>query len=163
MAKISQNLALIALSAFSGTLLFIAIAVVKFWQAVEPSVFLDWMTDHFFRFPMIMVPLNLISLLLVITALSTSWKAYPNSRIFLSLGLLSLFLCTITFPIYFAGANAELIAHSVNIVEVADKVKIWSNWHWLRTGLALLSVAFVSWGMWNSDKGATNLTSQSNQ
>jgi hypothetical protein len=147
MRKISiafQVLSLIALSLFSGALLFIAIAIVKFWQAVEPDIFLSWMSENFFRFPVIMIPLNVVSLLMMIAALTTSWKANPTSRLPLSLGLISLFACTITFPLYFAGANAEFVARNIDLTDVAKKIGIWSNWHWFRTGLAILSIVFVS-------------------
>lgn len=152
MAKISalfQVLALIALSLFSGALLFIAIAVVKFWQVVEPEIFLSWMNEHFFRFPTIMIPLNMVSLLMLIAALAISWKPQPRSRLPLSLGLIALFGCTITFPIYFAGANAEFLSHAIDLTAVAEKIGIWSNWHWFRTGLVILSIIFVSWALLN--------------
>ncbi|MGB8700802.1 MAG: hypothetical protein WCD18_15400 [Thermosynechococcaceae cyanobacterium] len=152
MAKISslfQVLALIALSLFSGALLFIAIAIVKFWQAAEPDIFLSWMGENFFRFPTIMVPLNMVSLLLIIAALATSWRSNPTNRLPLGLGLISLFLCTITFPIYFAGANAEFVTHAVDLTDVAEKIEIWSNWHWFRTGLVMLAIGFVSWALLN--------------
>lgn len=155
-AIIFQVMALIALSAFSGTLLFIAVAIVKFWQAVEPNLFLSWMTEHFFRFPTIMIPLNIASVLMAIAALATSWKPYPDSRLPLSVGLASLFICSITFPIYFAEANEKFISHSLDLADVAQAIAIWSNWHWLRTGLAILAVVCVSWGLFNSNSKLFN-------
>jgi hypothetical protein len=47
LARIINLLAVISLSLFSGAFIFIALVVVKFWQAVEPEVFLGWMSDHF--------------------------------------------------------------------------------------------------------------------
>jgi hypothetical protein len=155
-AIIFQMMALIASSAFSGTLLFIAIAIVKFWQAVEPDLFLSWMTEHFFRFPLIMIPLNIASVLMAISAVSISWKPYPNSRLPLSLALTFLFICSITFPIYFAGANQKFIGHSIDLADVARSIAIWSNWHWLRTGLAILAVVCVGWGLFNSNSKLFN-------
>jgi hypothetical protein len=148
-ASLFQVLALIALSLFSGALLFVAVVVIKIWQAEEPNTFLSWMSESFFRFPTIMVPLNLISLLMIIAALVTSWRSNPNNRLPLVLGLMSLLTCTITFPVYFASANAEFVTHAINLNDVAEKIKIWSNWHWFRTGLALLSICFISWALLN--------------
>lgn len=152
MTKIStifQVLTLIVLSLYSGALLFIAVAVVNFWQAAEPSMFLSWMNENFFRFPTIMIPLNMVSLLMLIVALATAWKSSPSSRLPLILGLISLFICTITFPIYFAGANAEFLSQTMDLGDISAKIAIWSNWHWFRTGLAILSIVFVSWALLN--------------
>jgi hypothetical protein len=154
MAKISslfQVLALISLSLFLGALLFIAIVIVKFWQAAEPNIFLLWMSENFFRFPMIMIPLNIVSLLMIITALATSWKSNPSNRLLLGLSLISLLVCTITFPIYFASANAEFVNHTITFTHVAEKIRIWSNWHWFRTGFVVISIIFVSSSLLNQD------------
>jgi hypothetical protein len=146
-AAISQLLTLVVLSAFSGALLFIAFVLVKFWQSIAPDVFLSWMSEHFFRLPTIMVPLNVLSLLSAIAALTTSWKVFPKSRLPFGLGLLSLIVCTLTFPIYFADANAKFVTQSIDFVDVDRQITTWLNWHWFRTGLAILSVVFVSWGL----------------
>lgn len=155
MTKIStifHVLTLIVLSLYSGALLFIAVAVVNFWQATEPSMFLSWMSENFYRFPTIMIPLNMAALLMLIAALATAWKSLPSSRLPLILGLFSLFICTITFPIYFAGANAEFLSQTIDLGAVSEKIAIWSNWHWFRTGLAILSIVFVSWALLNQGR-----------
>jgi phosphoglycerol transferase MdoB-like AlkP superfamily enzyme len=96
-----------------------------------------------------MIPLNMVSLLMLIVALATAWKSSPSSRLPLSLGLISLFIATITFPIYFAGANAEFLSQTMDLGDISEKIEIWSNWHWFRTGLAILSIVFVSWALLN--------------
>jgi hypothetical protein len=148
-STIFQMLTLIALSLYSGALLFIAIAVVSFWQAAQPVIFLSWMSENFYRFPRIMIPLNMLSLLMLIVALATAWNSSPSSRLPLSLGLISLFIATITFPIYFAGANAEFLSQTMDLGTISGKIGIWSNWHWFRTGLTILSIVFVSWALLN--------------
>lgn len=146
-----QIAALIALSAFVGAFLFIALVMVKFWQSLEPQSFLDWMTQDLFFLPRLMVPLNLVSLLLTIVALAVSWKVFPDRRLALSLGGGAIVLCTITFPIYFAGANAEFVTQSINLSDVASKLTIWSNWHWLRTGLAMLAALSIGSSLLNQE------------
>ncbi|WP_404785517.1 hypothetical protein [Altericista sp. CCNU0014] len=66
LARILNLLSVSALSLFSGAFIFIALFVVKFWQSAAPEVFLDWMSNNFFRFPTLMVPLNMIALILTI-------------------------------------------------------------------------------------------------
>ena len=81
LARILNLLSVITLSLFSGAFLFIALVVVKFWQAAAPEDFLNWMSDNFFRFPTLMVPLNMIALVLTIAACGTAWKSQPSNRL----------------------------------------------------------------------------------
>jgi hypothetical protein len=147
LARSFNLLSVIALSLFSGAFLFIAFVVVKFWQSIAPVVFLDWMNDNFFRFPMLMIPLNMVALLLTIVALGTAWKSYPSRRLPLGLAVVCIFACTVTYPIYFAGANAEFLSRTIDLPQIADAIQTWATWHWLRTGLAIAAASFASWGL----------------
>jgi hypothetical protein len=147
LAKIVNLLSVIVLSLFSGAFLFIALVVVKFWQAVEPEVFLNWMSDHFFRFPTLMVPLNMLALALTIAAFGTAWKSQPSSRLALGLSSICIFVCTLTFPIYFAGANAEFLSRAIPLPQISTAIDGWATWHWARTCLALLALIFASFGL----------------
>jgi hypothetical protein len=146
-SRILNLLSMIALSLFSGAFLFIAFVVVRFWQAVEPDTFLNWMSDHFFRFPALMVPLNMVALLLTIAAFGTAWKSRPASRIPLGLSVICIFACTITYPIYFAGANAEFLNRTIALPLIDDAIHTWATWHWVRTGLAITALTSASWGL----------------
>jgi hypothetical protein len=148
LSRILNLLSVIALSLFLGAFLFIAFVVVRFWQAVEPNVFLDWMNDHFFRFPMLMVPLNMISLVLTIAAFGTAWKS--QNRLTLGLSSLCILVCTLTFPIYFAGANAEFLNRELALSQIATAIDTWATWHWIRTGLAIAALIFASFGLFQS-------------
>jgi hypothetical protein len=152
LARTFNLLSVIALSLFSGAFLFIAFVVVKFWQSIAPVVFLDWMNDNFFRFPMLMIPLNMIALLLTIVALGTAWKSYPSRRLPLGLAVVCIFACTVTYPIYFAGANAEFLGRTIDLPQIADAIQTWATWHWLRTGLAIAAASFASWGLLTDPK-----------
>jgi hypothetical protein len=147
LTRILNLLSVISLSLFSGAFLFIAFVVVGFWQAVEPDVFLSWMSDHFFRLPAFMVPLNMVSLLLAIAAFGTAWTPRPTSRIPLGLSLIFIFAGTITYPIYFAGANAEFLNRAIALPQIGTALNTWAAWHWARTGLAIAALTFASWGL----------------
>jgi hypothetical protein len=151
-SRVLNLLSVIALSLFSGAFLFIAFVVVRFWQAVEPDTFLNWMSDHFFRFPALMVPLNMVALLLTIAAFGTAWKSRPASRIPLGLSVICIFACTITYPIYFAGANAEFLNRTIALPLIDDAIHTWATWHWGRTGLAIAALTSASWGLLVSPK-----------
>jgi hypothetical protein len=152
LARTFNLLSVIALSLFSGAFLFIAFVVVKFWQSIAPAVFLDWMNDNFFRFPTLMIPLNMIALLLTIVALGTAWKSDPSRRLPLGLAVVCIFACTVTYPIYFAGANAEFLGRTIELPQIGDAIQTWATWHWLRTGLAIAAVSFASWGLLTDPK-----------
>ena len=155
LARILNLLSVVSLSLFSGAYLFIAFVVVRFWQAVEPDIFLNWMGEHFFRFPTLMIPLNMISLLITIAAFGTAWKSYPTSRISLGLSLICIFASTLTFPIYFAGANAEFLNRAIALPQIGDAIRTWATWHWLRTGLAIAALTCASWGLFQQPSNQT--------
>jgi hypothetical protein len=140
-------LAVISLSLFSGAFLFIAVAIVGFWQAATPDVFLSWMSDNFYRFQILMVPLNLVTLLLTIAAFGMAWKSRSSSRLLLGLSAVCIFACTITYPIYFAGANADFLNRSIELPQIASAIDTWANWHRLRTVFALAALVFASLGL----------------
>jgi hypothetical protein len=156
LSRILNLLSVIALSLFSGAFLFIAFVVVRFWQAVEPDIFLNWMSDHFFRFPALMVPLNMVALLLTIATFGTAWQSRPISRIPLGLGVVCIFICTLTYPIYFAGANAEFLNRAIALPQIGTAINTWATWHWARTGLAIAALTFASWGLLVSPKNQEN-------
>jgi Domain of unknown function (DUF1772) len=155
LAQILNLLSVISLSLFSGAFLFIALVVVGFWQAVAPEVFLNWMSDNFYRFPVLMVPLNMVALLLTIAAFGTAWKSQPDRRIPLGLSVVCIFACTLTYQIYFAGANAEFLNRSIDLAQIGDtfaerlgtRIDTWATWHWLRTALSIAALTFASWGL----------------
>jgi hypothetical protein len=152
LARILNLLSVISLSLFSGAFLFIALVVVRFWQTVEPDIFLAWMSDHFFRFPRLMIPLNMISLLFTIAAFGTAWKSRPASQIPLGLSMVCIFVCTLTYSIYFAGANAKFLNRAIALPLIGDAIHTWATWHWGRTGLAIAALTFASWGLLVSPK-----------
>jgi hypothetical protein len=147
LSKILNLLSVVSLSLFSGAFLFIAFVIVGFWQSLAPGVFLSWMSDNFYRFPVLMVPLNMIALLLTISAFGTAWKSQPNSRIPLGISAACIFACTLTYQIYFAGANAEFLNRSIELPQVKEAIHLWATWHWLRTGLTITALTFSSWGL----------------
>jgi hypothetical protein len=162
LARILNLLSVISLSLFSGAFLFIAFVVVRFWQAAEPDIFLSWMSDHFFRFPMLMIPLNMVSFLLAIAAFGAAWKSQPTNRIPLGLSVVCIFTCSITYPIYFDGANAEFLNRAIALPLIGDAIHAWATWHWAGTGLAIAALTFGSWGLLVSsgnqeDKSISNL------
>ncbi|NJM74451.1 MAG: hypothetical protein HC852_00305 [Acaryochloridaceae cyanobacterium RU_4_10] len=102
--------------------------------------------------------MNIVALLLTIAAFGTAWKLRPTSRIPLGLSLIFIFACTITYPIYFAGANAEFLTRAIALPQIGNAIHTWATWHWLRTGLAIAALTFASWGLLVSPKNQEDRT-----
>jgi Domain of unknown function (DUF1772) len=146
-AKTLNLLSIVSLSLFSGAFLFIAFVIVGFWQSLAPEVFLNWMNNNFYRFPALMVPLNMVALLLTIATFVTAWRSRPNSRVPLGLSVVCIFACTVTYPIYFAGANAEFLNRSIELQQISKAIDTWATWHWVRTSLTIGALIYASWGL----------------
>jgi hypothetical protein len=63
------------------------------------------------------------------------------------LSVVCIFACTLTYQIYFAGANAEFLNRSIELQQIGKAIQIWATWHWMRTGLTIAALTFSSWGL----------------
>lgn len=142
--KILQVLSLISLAIFTGAFLFVAIVIIPFWLSSEPNYFLEWFEANFLRFPTLMIPLNLIAFLTTLVTLIASWKSKANTKIIWTIATIAIFLASITYPIYFASANAVLLDKAIELSLVVPKVITWSNWNWLRTALTFVALILAA-------------------
>jgi hypothetical protein len=142
--KILQVLSLVSLAMFTGAFLFIAIVMVPFWLSTSPDYFLEWFEQNFFRFPSLMVPLNLIALLTTIITLVVAWTSKANNRFIWIIVGIAVFLASITYPLYFASANAVFLAKAIELPLVMPTLVTWSNWNWLRLGLTAIALLLAT-------------------
>jgi hypothetical protein len=92
---------------------------------------------------------------LSIAAFCTAWKLQPDRRIPLGLSVVCIFACTLTYQIYFAGANAKFLTRSlalslpevIELAQIESAIHTWETWHWVRTGLTIGALVFASWGL----------------
>ncbi|XLS30717.1 hypothetical protein ACJD0Z_07775 [Flavobacteriaceae bacterium M23B6Z8] len=139
--------ALIANSLFTGSLLVIWIALLPFWGSLEETALMNWFSAHFHRLLLLLTPLNLLTITTILFGFLKHRKQTGTVRSLWMFALLGIFLCTITYPLFFYNAN-KLLAGSgrsqVNILEVLDS---WERWHIARTimsGLSLLTLIRIS-------------------
>jgi hypothetical protein len=142
--KLFQVLSLVSLAAFTGAFLFIAMVMVPFWLSSQPDYFLEWFKLNFFRFPSLMVPLNLIALLTTLITLAVSWKSAANTKFNWIIVAIAVFLASITYPIYFASANASFLAKTMELQIVLPTIVTWSRWNWLRLGLTIIALVLAT-------------------
>jgi hypothetical protein len=142
--KILQVLSLISLAIFTGAFLFVAIVIVPFWLSSEPNYFLEWFEVNFLRFPTLMIPLNLIAFLTTLITLVVAWKSKANTKISWTIATIAIFLASITYPIYFASANALLFDKTIELSLVMPELIKWSNWNWFRTALTFIALILAA-------------------
>jgi hypothetical protein len=142
--KITQVLSLVSLAMFTGAFLFIAIVIVPFWLSSEPDYFLEWFEQNFFRFPSLMIPLNLIAFLTTLITLAVSWTSKANTKFIWIVVAIAVFLASITYPMYFASANALFLAQTIELPLVMPTLVTWSNWNWFRLGFTVIALVLAA-------------------
>ncbi|MFS4418513.1 hypothetical protein [Maribacter sp. 2307ULW6-5] len=137
--------ALLFNSAFSGAFLFIAVTIVPFWSSLEPSGVNAWYATYFWRFPTIMVPLNLLTFIAIAIGTYRAHKVKsPNVKLWY-LAFVAIFLCSLTYPLIFDGANKTMMSPNANLQEVAASFQKWVDWHRVRTLLSLISLGLMTY------------------
>ena len=127
---------------FTGAMLLIGISIVGFWKSLTPSEFVSWFASHSSRLGVIMVPLGMITLLLSLAAVAVSWRSRSRQRQWSMIAALCALRVMVSYPVFFAGANASFMAGGLSDSAVRELLDKWAVWHWGRTLLGL--VGFVA-------------------
>lgn len=144
--KNSNNITTLALlfnSAFSGAFVFIAVVMVPFWSAIGNQGINDWFSTYFWRFPTIMVPLNLLTFIFIGIGTYQAYKAKTEGRKLWYTATLVMLLCSLTYPLVFDGANKVMMNSGADLQEVRSSFDQWVNWHWVRTALSVVSLILL--------------------
>jgi hypothetical protein len=132
----------LVLGLFAGSLLTEAIILVPYWRRMDPADFLNLhasLGPNLFRF---YAPLTTTAVILaVITGLMTGTDNLP----WLITAGLCLAALTIFF-IYFQAANNRFATNDIAEDELANELKNWSNWHWVRTILIIVALGTSIYG-----------------
>ncbi|WP_430905856.1 hypothetical protein [Maribacter sp. 2-571] len=144
MNTLFKTLALIGNAAFSGAFLLVAVAIVPFWKTLSDTDLNSWFDTFFWRFPTIMIPLNLIAFIAIASGFFYTRKEGGALRKKWLGALACIFLCSITYPIFFDGANQVLSGAVTPAKSIASTLDGWGNWHLLRTALSLLSLGIIA-------------------
>jgi hypothetical protein len=131
-------LSVLSFGLFTGAMLLIAISIVGFWKTLTASEFVDWFTLHSSRIGTMMIPLNAVTLLLSLAAAAVSWRSRASQRRFAVAALLCALAVTISYPLFFAQANASFVAGGLSDSAVHVLLDQWAAWHWFRTVLGLV-------------------------
>jgi hypothetical protein len=100
-------LSVLSFGLLTGAMLLIGISMVGFWKSLTPSEFVSWFAANSSRLGTVMIPLGAITLLLSLGAVDVSWRS--QSKRWPLIAALCALCVMITYPVFFAGANATFI------------------------------------------------------
>jgi hypothetical protein len=118
-------------------MLLIGISIVGFWKSLPPSNFVSWFAAHSGRLGTIMIPLGTITLLLSLAAAAVSWRSRSKQRQWAMIAALCALCVMVSYPVFFAEANASFIAGGLSDSAVRALLDRWEVWHWGRIFLGL--------------------------
>jgi hypothetical protein len=135
-------LSVLSFGLLAGAMLLIGSSIVGFWKSLTPSDFVSWFASHSSRLGVIMIPLGSITVLVSLAAVAVSWRLRSKQRRWSVIAALCAVLVMVSYPVFFAEANASFIAASLSDSAVRALLDKWAVWHWGRTLLGL--VGFVA-------------------
>jgi NADH:ubiquinone oxidoreductase subunit H len=130
-------LSVLSFGLLTGAMLLIGSSLVGFWKSLTPSEFLSWFASHSSRLGLIMIPLGTITVLVSLAAAAVLWRGPARQRRFALIAALCALCVMVSYPIFFAGANASFIAGGLPDSVVRALLDQWAVWHWGRTLLGL--------------------------
>lgn len=148
MKKISlsiQILSIISIASFSGAMLMLYTGPVSFWKKIPPDDFLNWFSNHSSGIEITIGPLVILSMLLPLISVFSTWKI-PKSRIYWLISFLFLLgIMAITLS-FFLETNSAFAAKSIELDQVNEKLNTWDTLHSIRVVMGFLSAIFAGIG-----------------
>jgi hypothetical protein len=131
-------LSVLSFGLLTGAMLLIGSSIVGFWKSLTPSEFVSWFASHSSRLGDIMIPLGAVTVLVSLAAVAVSWRLRSKQRQWSVIAALCALLVMVTYPVFFAEANASFIAGSLSDSAIRALLDKWAVWHWARTLLGLI-------------------------
>lgn len=155
--RLSFLLAFIFILTVAAVYLFIAIAIVPYWQDLSGPEIQDWFAGPFVRFSYMMIFVHLMSIGTTIWAFVLHRRVEQPLRMLWWVALFSLLICQ-AFNFTLFGANYNLALQS-GTLEADAALRILDNWdffHKVRTAsvclslLAMAAIFMISMGVANN-------------
>ncbi|MEM7272760.1 MAG: DUF1772 domain-containing protein [Actinomycetota bacterium] len=124
--------------------LFLAVAIVPYWQTLSGTEIQRWFADDFGRFATMMVPVHLLAITTTIAAAVASrrhWRADAALWIVVLVGLLG--SQAFNFTLFAVVLNPDLSSQTLSSTEALDTLDDWDTYHLVRTALVLASAVAV--------------------
>ncbi len=130
-------LSVLSFGLLTGAMLLIGVSIVGFWKSLTSSDFVSWFASHSGRLGVIMIPLGAMTLLVSLAAAVVSWRSRAKQQRWSVIAALCALCVMVSYPIFFAEANASFIAGGLSDSAVRALLDKWVVWHWARTLLGL--------------------------
>lgn len=138
--KIFSQIATTLLGLLAGGMVLIALGLVPYWRALDPS---DFTIAFATSLPTVAGTMILLTILatasIVIAAGLASWKKLPT-RNWLLAGAAGALIMLITVPLYFATANPLLAGGTLGFAEISAELATWQQMHWFRTIIGIVGL-----------------------
>ncbi|MEM7341349.1 MAG: hypothetical protein AAF467_22020 [Actinomycetota bacterium] len=120
--------------------LFLAIAIVPYWQTLSGDEIQVWFADHFGRFAVMMVPVHLLAITTTIAAAILSRRRDRAERALWIVVLVGLLASqAFNFTLFAVVLNPDLTSQTLTATEALDTLDAWDTYHIIRTILVLIS------------------------
>ena len=131
-------LACLVLGLLAGGMLVIGVALVSFWKSLSPAEFQAWFATYAQLIGRLMIPLGSASVAGTLAALVAARSGPLTRRRWLLIATLSAIGVMVTYPIFFASANALFERGGLSDPDVRSLLDRWATWHWVRTVLGIV-------------------------
>jgi MFS family permease len=131
-------LACLVLGLLAGGMLVIGVALVSFWKSLSPAEFQAWFAAYAHLIGRLMIPLGSASVAVTLAALVAARSRPVTRRRWLLIATLSAIGVMVTYPIFFATANALFERGGLSDPDVRSLLDRWATWHWVRTVLGIV-------------------------
>ena len=129
----------LVLGLLAGGMLVIGISLVTFWKSLPPSHFQAWFASHSHLVGRVMIPLGVGSVAATVAAVVAGWRGPAPARRWLLIAAGSAIGVMVTYPLFFEATNAAFVRGGLSDSEARSLLERWEMWHWIRTGLGVLS------------------------
>jgi hypothetical protein len=128
----------LVLGLLAGGMLVIGVSFVSFWRSLSPADFQAWFASHSHLIGRLMIPLGAGAVAIAVAALIGCWRGPVTRRRWLLIAAVSVVGVMVTYPMFFASANAAFERGGLSDHAVRALLDRWAAWHWVRTALGTL-------------------------
>lgn len=144
--------ALAASAMFAGGGLLTQTVIVPFWRSGTPEEALDRFADHGPATGATLFPIELVAVVLLGVVTVSALRGRSPGRLAWSTAFACMVATLVLLPVYFLGANADLLGRAVEGAGVDATLGSWLAWNWVRTGLAVVAVVAACVGFRTGDR-----------
>ena len=137
-ASVLLMLTCLVLGLLAGGMLVIGVSLVSFWKSLPPGDFQAWFASHSHLIGRLMIPLGAGGVAVAVAAVVACWRGPAAGRRWLLIAAVSALGVMVTYPIFFASANAAFERGGLSDSAVRALLERWTAWHWFRTALGTL-------------------------